>query len=218
MRKSPAHGLLYFGKTNLLFTFSLMNLLNIDGNQEKTPPAKGKVLIAAPFLNDPNFSRSVVLLCEHGDEGTLGFVLNQPTALTLGDLVIELEPYMPPLAIHQGGPVQPDTLHIMHRMPALLGGVEVAPGIYWGGSFETLKNLIKDSGHREFALKLFVGYSGWSAGQLEKEMEEGAWLVGDISEELLFESDAHLVWKKAITMLGKNYAYLANMPIDPQLN
>ncbi len=195
-----------------------MNFLNLDGGQEKTPPAKGKLLIAAPFIGDPNFSRSVVLLCEHSSEGTLGFVLNQPTTLTLGDLIIELERYSPPLVVYQGGPVQPDTLHIVHRMPELLGGVEIVPGIFWGGSYEVLKDVIRKNQHKSFGLKLFIGYSGWAAGQLDKEMTEGSWLVGDVTAELLFEDEAHTVWKKAISMLGKNYSFLANMPIDPQLN
>ena len=199
-------------------TFILMNYLNLDGASQKVPPAKGKLLIAGPFLSDPNFSRAVVLLCEHGGDGTIGFVLNQPTALSLGDIIAELEAYMPRLSVYQGGPVQPDTLHIMHRMPEVLGGHLIAPGIYWGGSYETLQRLVKSNDFNEADLKLFIGYSGWSAGQLDKELSEGSWLVGDTSEELIFETEPHVIWKSAISSLGNNYSFLANMPIDPQLN
>jgi putative transcriptional regulator len=112
-----------------------MNFLNNKDNTEKVPPAKGKLLIAEPFLHDKDFARSVVLLCEHTGEGTIGFVLNQPTMLTLGDLLVQLDNPATPLEIYNGGPVQPETLHIVHRIPDLLGGVPVAQGIYWGGLF-----------------------------------------------------------------------------------
>ena len=92
----------------------------------------GKVLIAEPLLNDPNFARAVILLCEHSDEGSVGFILNRSTELTLGDLLPDL--YTPLLPIYQGGPVQMDTLHMLHRMPGSFGGNEVMPGVYWGGS------------------------------------------------------------------------------------
>ncbi len=195
-----------------------MNLMNPDGNASKTPPAKGKLLIAAPFLSDPDFSRSVVLLCEHGEDGTVGFILNQLTALTLGDLQADPSLYMTPLSLYQGGPVQPDTLHIIHRMPEILGGLEVAPGIYWGGSYEKLKEIVINETYQEADLRLFLGYSGWSEGQLDKEMVENSWLVGNATAELIFETEPHQIWKKAISSLGKNYSFMANMPIDPQLN
>ena len=195
-----------------------MNFAQPNENANTTPPEKGKLLIAGPFLSDPNFSRSVVLLCEHSSEGTIGFILNQPTALTLGDIVAGLELYMPPLVLYQGGPVQPDTLHIIHRIPEVLGGMPVAPGIYWGGSYEILQDIVKSNRYNERDLRLFIGYSGWTTGQLEREMKEGTWLVGDATPQLVFEDEAHTTWKKAIAALGKNFAYLANVPIDPQLN
>ena len=195
-----------------------MNLFDLNGLTGNTPPAKGKLLIATPFLNDPNFSRSVVLLCEHASDGTVGFVLNQPANVTLGDLMAELERYMPPIALYTGGPVEETTLHIVHRIPEVLGGIAVAPGIYWGGSFEILRDIVRTNEYEEKDLKIFIGYSGWSAGQLEQELLESTWLVGDISAELLFETEPHMVWKKAINRLGKNFSFLANMPIDPQLN
>lgn len=195
-----------------------MNIFDLEGKANKIPPAKGKLLIATPFLNDPSFSRSAVLLCEHGGEGTIGFVLNQPASVTLGDLVADLERYMPPVAVYTGGPVEPATLHIVHRIPEVLGGIAVAPGIYWGGSFEILQDLVRSNEYREQDMKLFMGYSGWGAGQLDKEMSESTWLIGDITGELMFDTEAHMVWKKAISKLGKNYSFMANIPIDPQLN
>jgi len=176
----------------------------------------GKLLIAEPFLADPNFARAVILLCEHSEEGSVGFILNRGTELTLGDLLPEL--YTPLLKIFQGGPVQLDTLHMLHRVPNSFGGNEVFPGVYWGGSYEALQDAIVSNDYQPIDVRLFVGYAGWSPGQLEKELGEGAWIVTDLSEDILFETDAENIWKEAIKALGDKYAYLANLPLNPQLN
>lgn len=180
------------------------------------PLASGRLLIAEPFLADPNFARSVIFLCEHGAEGSVGFVLNRPTELTLGDLLPDL--YTPLLSVCQGGPVQMDTLHMLHRTPDQYGGNEIYPGIYWGGSYESLQDSIVNNTYQPIDLRLFVGYSGWSPGQLEKELEEGSWIVAPAMTNILFETDNENIWRRAIQSLGQEYAYLANMPINPQLN
>jgi putative transcriptional regulator len=196
--------------------FNLMNFFDFEGSVGV--PSQGKFLIAGPFLSDPDFSRGVVLLCEHTEEGTLGFVLNHPLSLTLADVAESLDLDALPIALYQGGPVEKDTLHILHRLPDVLGGKLVADNIYWGGSFETLIALIKNNALQEEDVRLFIGYSGWSHGQLDKEMEEGAWLIGNALGDIVFETEPHLVWKAAIKSLGNNYAYLANTPVNPQLN
>lgn len=193
-----------------------MDFLNINrpGNTQK--PASGKLLVAEPFLRDPNFVRSVVLLCEHGVEGTVGFVLNNITDMTLGDLLPEI--YTPSLEIWQGGPVQTDTLHMLHRIPAILGGNDIGGGIYWGGSYEALQAMISNGNYDPADLRLYVGYSGWSPGQLEQEMKDESWLVANATQQLLFDTAPKNVWKEAVSSLGREYKYLLNMPVDPQLN
>ena len=180
------------------------------------PPAAGRLLIAEPFLADPTFTRTVIVLCEHGPEGTVGFALNRPTEHTLGDLLPEM--YTPLLTVFQGGPVQLDTLHMLHRTPEALGGTEIFPGIFWGGSYEALQDAVTTNTYQPIDLRLFVGYSGWSAGQLEKELSEGSWLVADVSPNLIFETDPDDLWKRAVQSLGAKYRPLLNMPVDPQLN
>ncbi len=184
--------------------------------QSGIPPAAGRLLIAEPFLADPNFARTVILLCEHGEDGTVGFSLNRPTEHTLGDLLPEL--YTPLLPVFQGGPVQLDTLHMLHRTPVAFGGTEIADGIYWGGSYEALQDCVVHNSYQPIDLRLFVGYSGWGPGQLEKELAEGSWLVANVTPELLFETDPDALWKRAIDSLGGEFAYLKNLPINPQLN
>jgi putative transcriptional regulator len=192
-----------------------MDFLNLQ-TPKNVALTTGKLLIAEPFLSDPNFARAVILLCEHSQEGSVGFILNRSTELTLGDLLPDL--YTPLLPIHQGGPVQLDTLHMLHRMPDKFGGNEVFPGIYWGGSYEALQETIMQNQYQPMDLKLFVGYAGWSPGQLEKELKEGSWIVTDVTQDMLFETESEILWKHAIKSLGNEYSYLANLPINPQLN
>jgi|SRR5690606_31351984 len=192
-----------------------MNFVKLEKpkNMELTA---GKLLIAEPLLADPNFSRSVILLCDHNEEGSVGFVLNKQTQLTLGDLLPEI--YSPLLNIYQGGPVQLDTLHMLHRMPVAYGGNEISPGIYWGGSYEALQESVMNNDYDPDGVRLFVGYSGWGAGQLEQELKEGSWIVTELPEDILFETDNEMIWKKAIRSLGNEFAYLENMPVNAQLN
>lgn len=193
-----------------------MDFLNLKKLKNELTPAVGRILIAEPFLSDPNFARAVVLLCEHGEDGTVGFIVNRSTELMLDDLLPDL--YASGLNIYQGGPVQMDTLHMMHTTPVELGGNEIFPGVYWGGSYEALQDMIAAGTYDPAQLRLFVGYSGWSPGQLEKEVEEGSWIITDLTPRLLFDTSPENVWKEAIRSLGDEYAYLANLPVNPQLN
>lgn len=176
----------------------------------------GKLLIAQPLMADANFSRTVVFLCEHGIEGALGFVLNHPTSVSLGDLLPDV--YSSELNVNHGGPVQLDTLHILHRIPETIGGLEIKKGVYWGGSFKVLQDMMLDTEETASNIRLFVGYSGWSPGQLERELKEGSWLIGDATQDVVFDTHPDEVWKKAILSLGAEYRFLANMPTDPNLN
>ena len=179
-------------------------------------PRSGDLLIADPFLLDENFSRTVIFLCEHSEEGTVGFVLNQPTALQLSDVVEDYN--FAGQAIFQGGPVEHDTLHMLHNIPEVLEGKRVISELYWGGMFEELSTLAKPAHQKDSRIKMFLGYSGWSPGQLEKELEEGSWLVAEANSDIVFYTDVEDIWKKSIELLGKEYAYLAGLPLNPQLN
>lgn len=193
-----------------------MDFLNLLKPENSLSPGVGKLLIAEPFLKDSNFSRTVIMLCEHDEKGTVGFILNHLTEMTLSDILPELYPAN--AAIYEGGPVQTDTLHMLHSVPEVLGGNEIAPGVYWGGSYEVLQEIIRDNSYDPAYIRLFVGYSGWSAGQLDKELEEGSWFVAELPENILFKTKAENIWKDAIGHLGDGYKFVANMPINPQLN
>lgn|SRR5690606_30019119 len=180
-------------------------------------PAKGTLLIANPFLKDPNFSRTVIFLCEHIVEGTFGFVLNKRFPKKLNELVQELEGFNYP--VYQGGPVQGDTLHFLHQYPELIsGGEEVMKGVYWGGNFETLRIRLQNGDIDAGRLRFFIGYSGWTEGQLDMEMKAESWLTATATRKLIFNTRPEDVWKDSLKHLGGDYERMIHYPLDPQLN
>jgi putative transcriptional regulator len=180
-------------------------------------PGPGMLLIAEPFLKDPNFMRTVVLLCEHQDEGSFGFVLNRHYEYTLEELIPDLAGMDHPVYI--GGPVQKDTLHFLHQYPEEIpGGFEVADGIYWGGDFEQAIRGLKDNRFDRRRIRFFIGYSGWTGGQLEVELKEKSWLVTPARHNLVFPAKPEQVWKDSLRKMGGEYEMMINFPVDPSLN
>ncbi len=180
-------------------------------------PAAGILLIADPFLKDPNFLRTVVFLCEHKEEGSFGFVLNRQYENTLDELIPELKNFKIP--VYYGGPVQVDSIHFLHQYPnEIPGGQEVIKGVYWGGDFDAVVDLLKTAAIDADKIRFFIGYSGWSEGQLATEMTEKTWLTVKADRQLVFHKDFSQIWKDALKHLGGDYEMMANFPIDPQLN
>lgn len=180
-------------------------------------PAPGILLIADPFLKDPNFLRTVVILCEHKEEGSFGFVLNKQIEQTLGELISDLEEFK--LPVYYGGPVQMNTIHFLHQCPDLIPeSCKITNGIYWGGNFETLTALIKNNSIDLNKIKFFVGYSGWGDGQLSDELKEKSWLTVSATKSLVFDTQHDDIWKGSLQHLGGEYEMMVNFPIDPQLN
>ncbi|MBI5856146.1 MAG: YqgE/AlgH family protein [Sphingobacteriales bacterium] len=180
-------------------------------------PGPGILLIADPFLKDPNFLRTVVFLCEHKEEGSFGFVLNRQYQNTLDELIPELEGFS--LPVFYGGPVQQDTLHFLHQYPdEIPGGKEIVKGVYWGGDFDAAINMIKNEEIDEKKIRFYIGYSGWGEGQLDGEMKEKTWLTVKATRKLIFHNDYNEIWKDSLKHLGGDYEIMANFPIDPQLN
>ncbi|MFM7645907.1 MAG: YqgE/AlgH family protein [Sphingomonadales bacterium] len=177
----------------------------------------GTMLVAEPFLKDPNFLRSVVLLCEHGKEGSVGFVLTRRTKQPLSQLVPELSSKKWPL--YYGGPVQTDSLHFIHQYPRLIpGSREIKRGIWWGGDFSTIIDLLKEDALDPARLRFFIGYSGWEPGQLAEELQQNSWLTTDAQSSLVFHKRPQEIWSETLKSMGTDYAMMINFPIDPQLN
>ena len=177
----------------------------------------GILLIADPFLKDPNFMRTVVFLCEHQEEGSFGFVLNRSYDYSLNELVSGLEDLKIP--VFYGGPVQIDTIHFLHQYPELIpGGFEITDGIFWGGDFETAINLIRNNQIDLHRIRFYIGYSGWGSGQLSDELKEKTWLTVQANRKIIFHKQTDEIWKDSLRLLGGDYEMMINFPIDPQLN
>jgi putative transcriptional regulator len=178
---------------------------------------KGRILISEPFLNDQYFRRSVVYLTEHNDEGSLGFVLNKPLEVGMGDIVDDFPVSDFPVSI--GGPVSNNTVHFLHTLGEQVPqSVTVTNGIYWGGDFEHIKSMIGDGKIRPDQLRFFLGYAGWSPGQLDGELKEHAWLVGRIPPGMVMQGVASEFWSDTLARYNNKYRAWANFPEDPGLN
>jgi putative transcriptional regulator len=177
----------------------------------------GNILIADPFLKDPNFLRSVVFLCDYSKEGSFGFVMNRKYDQNIGELIEGLDRCTFP--VYEGGPVQTDTIHFLHQRPDLIsGGTEIINGIFWGGDFEEVLELLKLNKLTETMIRFYLGYSGWGEDQLANELKEKSWLTTNGNKKLVFHTDENMIWKEAIKQLGEDYEQIINYPLDPQLN
>jgi putative transcriptional regulator len=175
------------------------------------------LLIADAGMQDGNFARSVVLLCEHGGAGTFGLVLNDPLPVELKDVSPEFAGIETP--VYRGGPVQMDTLHILHRgTQAAVGGHEVLPGVWWGGDYDRLRELLRDGVVAAADCRFFLGYSGWSGGQLDGELKRDSWYLHPATADLVFVDDPRDHWRQVLRDMGPEYALPATFPDHPMLN
>ena len=181
----------------------------------------GTLLISKPFLGDPNFERSVVLICrEEPTEGTFGLVLNRLTNLTLGE-VLDLPGLVSEVVnipLYLGGPVEQNTLHFLHGVADLPGATSLGQEVYWGGDFELLLQMLASGAVAPAEVRLFVGYSGWSEGQLAAEMKESSWIRQPGSAGKVFTLASDAFWRDILREKGGRFKVLANYPVDPSLN
>ncbi|MEQ8240777.1 MAG: YqgE/AlgH family protein [Cyclobacteriaceae bacterium] len=193
-------------------------MIDYFSSDEFVEPTRGDILISEPYLPDPNFERSVILLCEHNDEGSFGFVLNQPAQIKLSDIMDEVDINGGNVFI--GGPVQKDTLHFLHQKPGLFeNDQKVNEGVYWGGDFDGLLSAINIKTIDTNDVKFFVGYSGWSSDQLVEELKAKSWIVcKNVTADIIFNSEPKSLWKDVLGRMGGKFKMIANYPTDPRLN
>jgi len=181
-------------------------------------PKKGKLLIAEPALTgDVSFNRSVVLLAEHNEEGSVGFILNKPLDFDISDLVEEIHVSF---QVFNGGPVEQDNLYFIHKVPHLINGsIEISDGIYWGGDFERTIDLINSKEITEQDIRFFLGYSGWASLQLDQELSSRSWIVtSNEYESDIIKKSTVAFWKEKMIELGGDYLLWSNAPENPALN
>ncbi len=178
---------------------------------------KGNLLIAEPsILNDDSFNRSIILLTEHTDNSSVGFILNRPLKFSIRDLIPEIDCSF---TVYQGGPVEQDNLYFIHKTPDLIpGSIQVSKDIYWGGNFESLKTLLLENKIKSTEIRFFLGYSGWEKTQLEEELSNNSWFVSENDFENILSADNKTLWKNKLMQKGGEYKIWANAPSDINLN
>lgn len=189
--------------------------LNINLNTDLTV-GSGYLLISEPFMPDPNFERSVVLICEHKEaSGTFGFVLNRPTEVSIGEL-IDVETVENNVFI--GGPVEQNTLHFIHTFDALEDAHALGNGVYWGGNFEQLRVYVDSGLVKSNNCRFFMGYSGWGKKQLDSELQANSWIICKIDLNIIFQISSEELWRVILRNMGGKYKAFAHFPDDPRLN
>lgn len=205
--------------TKFYFSFDKLTIHLKDNilPENNRKPDKGTLLVSSPLIED-FFRRTVILITEHNDVGSVGFVLNAKLTVTLGEAIPELETMNSDLYL--GGPVQRELLNFLHKIPDIIeGGYEVADGIYWGGNYEILK-ILADSGEiKNDDITFFLGYSGWAPGQLEDELALNTWYVTDAKAEDIFHKSPEVnLWRKVLKRMGGNFNIISSFPDDPSMN
>jgi putative transcriptional regulator len=181
-------------------------------------PEKGILLIAEPSLTgDVSFNRSVVLLAEHNEEGSVGFILNKPLDYDISDLISEINV---PFQVFNGGPVEQDNLYFIHKVPHLISNsLEISDGIYWGGDFDKTIELVNNKTITENEIRFFLGYSGWASLQLDQELSSKSWIVvSNKYESNIIQKSTVAFWKEKMMELGGDYLIWSNAPENPGLN
>ncbi|MGY8946133.1 MAG: YqgE/AlgH family protein [Flavobacteriales bacterium] len=179
---------------------------------------KGNLLFSEPsIIGDINFNRSVVLIANHTDMGSVGFILNKKINYTTSELIPELKYEF---LIFNGGPVEKENLYFIHCLPEIIpDSLKIKNNIYWGGDFNRVIKLINNGKIKENQIKFFLGYSGWEESQLENEIDTSSWILqeNEISENLVFNNGDN-IWKEKLIDLGGEYLIWSNSPENPNHN
>lgn len=183
--------------------------------ENKYEPQAGRFLVSEPFLRDPDFTRTVILLTEHDDEGSMGFVLGKTIQVDFD----EMFPYFSQanVPVYLGGPVGQNTLHFVHNQPELISeGLQIADDLYWSGNLEDVRLAFERRQLRRGQIVFFVGYSGWAGGQLRKELLQKTWIVAPENPDMVFGAKPN-PWKSVLgTML--EFKHFVHYPLHPQMN
>ena len=194
-----------------------MTIFQIESN--KIHPRKGDLLISAPFLKDFYFARSVILMIENNDEGSMGIVLNKSFSniMTLNEVIPELAS-LPPIPLYKGGPVERKTLFYLHSFSELKDALPLGNGLYVNGDFEQMKRYLLCGGATQGYIRFFMGYTGWQKGQLKQEIETNTWIINKDSRLDLLNMHLRDLWKESLCDMGGKYAVWSHYPKYPIMN
>lgn len=185
----------------------------------QSEPESGSLLIAAPLLDDGVFSRSTVCIIDHTVEnGTMGLITNRLSQYKLHEVIDGIETHEV-IPLYVGGPVHHDRLYYIHTFgDEIPDSVEIMPGLYVGGEFERVKELINMGAVMSGKMRFFVGYSGWEKGQLRDELDRHDWAVGTVNIHDSLNLSDNEAWRAAVADLGSRYRVWLNLPTDVALN
>jgi putative transcriptional regulator len=179
-------------------------------------PKQGTILISEPSLRDFYFRQSVVLLAEHNEEGTFGLIINKPLEMRLKDVIKGFSQYN--LPVYLGGPVKTDSLFYLHTHEHVEDSLLIMEGLYWGGNLDTIRNLMKEGEITRDEIRFFLGYSGWSPHQLDREIKEKSWVLSHSPVSEIINDNPESLWSNYLKNMGQDYAIWANFPVDPTMN
>lgn len=202
--------------------FSYISGMNIDSDIFKIQsnnvlPSRGRILISEPFLRDATFGRSVILLVDHTDEGSMGLVINKQLPLFLNDIIMEFK-YLDEIPLYKGGPIATDTLFYLHTLSDIPDSISISKGLYLNGDFDEIKKYILQGNKISECIRFFLGYSGWDSEQLNNEIRENTWLVSEEEKSYLMKNNIKDMWRTALEKLGSKYETWSRFPQVPTLN
>lgn len=178
----------------------------------------GTILLSEPYIDDPNFGRSVILISDVNESGCVGFMLNKPIGeITIQNILDGFE--LSESDVFVGGPVEQDMLHFLYRSEkGLPRSIHIVDDLYLGGDFEKLKLAVDVGEIREASIRFFVGYAGWDEGQLEEELQGGAWYVTKTTTSEIMDLEPTTLWSTILKSMGGRYQMISNYPLDPRMN
>ncbi len=181
-------------------------------------PQKGSFLIANPRLQDPNFNRTVVLICEYNKDGAFGLIVNRALNIPVIELLKDPPPENKSKAFN-GGPVQTNHLFYLHSDNGQENNSKkICEGVYLGGEANCLNKLLTTEDSENISCRLYLGSAGWGAGQLDEEMKINSWIISPAKESFVFHPHPGKVWQEILRSMGGQYALLSTYPPDPILN
>ena len=177
----------------------------------------GSFLIAHPTMLDDTFFKSIILITHHNCEETIGLIINNPSKIKLYEIIDDLPKSDFPVYI--GGPVAKNSIHYIHDLGEVIpNSIKIIEGLYFGGDFDTVKDLIWNKKINKNQIRFFAGYSGWEANQLQNELKEDSWLIKEKNKILSMKYSNLELWSKVLRKMEKKYAIWSNLPKNPSLN
>lgn len=179
--------------------------------------ATGNILISEPFMNDFHFRRSVILIIDHNEEGSLGVIFNKRLTIPFNEIVQGFPEFK--ADVYLGGPVETDRIFFIHTIGEMIpDSYKISDGLYWSGNVNALKAMIKMDLIKPHEVRFYVGYAGWEGGQLRNELKANTWLVGKFSTKQLLTTIPGKMWKNFVRQMGKRYMLWDKFPVNPSEN